>query len=110
MLSPQRSEVSRIGERIGRIVDAEEIDLEASFWVWKKNVNYITKIDMPRIRLFVDSSALMAGILSDQGGARALLMLSENEKIDLLANRTGIVEIERNIPKSSKNYFRLPGK
>ena len=29
MLSPQRSEVSRIGERIGRIVDAEEIDLEA---------------------------------------------------------------------------------
>jgi predicted nucleic acid-binding protein len=43
----------------------------------------------------------MAGILSDQGGARALLMLSENEKIDLLATEQVIVEIERNIARKA---------
>jgi len=29
MLSPHKSEVNRLGERIGRIVDAEDIDLDA---------------------------------------------------------------------------------
>mgnify|MGYP001214626887 CR=1 FL=1 len=56
---------------------------------------------MPRNKIFIDSSALMAGILSDKGGARALLMLSEIGRIDLLVSEQVIVEIERNIARKA---------
>jgi len=52
---------------------------------------------MPKIDLFLDSSALMAGIISAQGAARALLLLGEDEKIILTVSVQVIVEVERNI-------------
>jgi predicted nucleic acid-binding protein len=52
---------------------------------------------MPKIDLFLDSSALIAGIISGQGAARALLLLGEDEKIILTVSEQVIVEVERNI-------------
>lgn len=52
-------------------------------------------------KLFMDSSALMAGILSAEGGARALLLLSENNKIDLVVSEQVITEVERNIARKA---------
>jgi predicted nucleic acid-binding protein len=52
---------------------------------------------MPKIDLFLDSSALMAGIISAQGAARALLLLGEDGKIVLTVSEQVIVEVERNI-------------
>ena len=52
-------------------------------------------------KLFMDSSALMAGILSSEGGARALLLLSENHKIDLVVSEQVITEVERNIARKA---------
>jgi predicted nucleic acid-binding protein len=52
---------------------------------------------MPKIDLFLDSSALIAGIISAQGAARALLLLGENEKVVLTVSEQVIVEVERNI-------------
>jgi len=54
---------------------------------------------MPKIDLFLDSSALMAGIISDQGAARALLLLGEDEKIILTVSEQVIAEVERNIAR-----------
>jgi len=52
---------------------------------------------MSKIDLFLDSSALMAGIISAQGAARALLLLGEDEKVILTVSEQVIVEVERNI-------------
>ena len=52
-------------------------------------------------KLFMDSSALMAGILSAEGGARALLLLSEIDKIDLVVSEQVITEVERNIARKA---------
>jgi predicted nucleic acid-binding protein len=52
---------------------------------------------MPKIDLFLDSSALMAGIISAKGAARALLLLGEDEKIILTVSEQVIVEVERNL-------------
>jgi predicted nucleic acid-binding protein len=52
---------------------------------------------MPKIDLFFDSSAVMAGIISAQGAARALLLLGEDEKVVLTVSEQVIVEVERNI-------------
>ena len=49
--------------------------------------------------LFFDSSALIAGIVSSQGAARALLLLAENEKIDIIVSEQVIAEVERNIAR-----------
>jgi len=54
---------------------------------------------MPNPRLFIDSSALMAGIISSQGATRALLLLAEDQKIDLVVSEQVIVEVERNIAR-----------
>jgi predicted nucleic acid-binding protein len=56
---------------------------------------------MPKIDIFLDSSALIAGIVSDQGAARALLLLGEDEKIVLTVSEQVIVEIERNIARKA---------
>jgi hypothetical protein len=40
------------------------------------------------IELFLDSSALMAGILSVQGAARALLLLGEDGRIGSIIRQT----------------------
>jgi predicted nucleic acid-binding protein len=56
---------------------------------------------MPKIDIFLDSSALMAGIVSDQGAARALLLLGEDRKITLTVSEQVITEIERNIARKA---------
>jgi predicted nucleic acid-binding protein len=56
---------------------------------------------MPRINLFLDSSALMAGLISAEGAARALLLLGEDEKIQLSVSEQVIVEIERNLARKA---------
>jgi predicted nucleic acid-binding protein len=52
---------------------------------------------MPKIDLFLDSSALMSGIISAQGAARVLLLLGEDEKVILTVSEQVIAEVERNI-------------
>ena len=56
---------------------------------------------MPKPELFLDSSALMAGILSSQGASRALLLLSEFNLIKLVVSEQVIAEVERNIAKKA---------
>lgn len=51
------------------------------------------------INLFFDSSALIAGIISDKGAARALLLLAEDHKLKISVSDQVIVEVERNIAK-----------
>ena len=56
---------------------------------------------MPKIDVFLDSSALMAGIISSQGAARALLLLGEDEKIILTVSEQVIAEVERNLARKA---------
>jgi predicted nucleic acid-binding protein len=62
-----------------------------------KSASAITESIMPKIDLFLDSSALMAGIISAQGAARVLLLLGEDEKVILTVSEQVIAEVERNI-------------
>jgi predicted nucleic acid-binding protein len=65
------------------------------------SVNNITGIIMPKSNLFFDSSALMAGMISAGGAARALLLLAEDEKILLTVSEQVIVEVERNLARKA---------
>lgn len=56
---------------------------------------------MPRIKLFMDSSALFAGIVSASGAARALLLLSETEHIDIIISEQVLTETERAIARKA---------
>jgi predicted nucleic acid-binding protein len=56
---------------------------------------------MPAINVFLDSSALLAGIVSDQGASRALLLLGEDQKIRLTVSEQVIVEVERNLARKA---------
>lgn len=56
---------------------------------------------MPKIEIFFDSSALIAGIVSAQGAARALLLLAEDEKILISVSEQVIAEVERNIARKA---------
>ncbi len=59
---------------------------------------------MQKYNIFLDSSALVAGILSETGAAHVLLMLGENEDILLTVSEMVIIESERAITlKSPKN-------
>ena len=49
---------------------------------------------MPPATLFLDSSALVAGIISAQGAARALLLLAEAGEIHLVVSAQVIAETE----------------
>lgn len=50
---------------------------------------------MSRSKIFLDSSALFAGIVSANGAARALLLLAEASQIDILISEQVIAETER---------------
>jgi predicted nucleic acid-binding protein len=65
------------------------------------NVNNIIESTMPKSDFFFDSSALIAGIVSAQGPARALLLLAEDEKILITVSEQVIVEVERNIARKA---------
>jgi predicted nucleic acid-binding protein len=54
-------------------------------------------MEKPRLKVFLDTSALIAGIASSTGAAREILRLAELELIELVMSRQVIVEADRNI-------------
>jgi predicted nucleic acid-binding protein len=58
---------------------------------------------MPAVRLFFDSSALVAGVASETGAARALLALAEAGQVQLVVSEQVIAETERVLAR------KLPG-
>lgn len=54
---------------------------------------------MPEINLFLDSSALIAGIVSAKGAARALLLLAEAGQIAVTISEQVLAETERAIAR-----------
>ena len=54
---------------------------------------------MPEINLFLDSSALFAGIVSASGAARALLLLAESGLITVTISEQVVTETERAITR-----------
>jgi predicted nucleic acid-binding protein len=60
-----------------------------------KNDNATIKSTMSKINLFLDSSALYAGIISPSGAARVLLMLAEAERITIAISLQVTFEVER---------------
>jgi predicted nucleic acid-binding protein len=57
--------------------------------------------EQTKVDIFLDSSALIAGIVSDQGAARALLLLGESGKITLTVSEQVIAEVERNLARKA---------
>jgi predicted nucleic acid-binding protein len=62
---------------------------------------------MQKIEVFFDSSALIAGIVSARGAARALLLLSEDGKIIINISEQVIVEVERNLVRKAPRALPL---
>jgi predicted nucleic acid-binding protein len=54
---------------------------------------------MSKIKVFLDSSAVIAGIISSAGAARVLLVMSENGQIESFISEQVITESERTIAK-----------
>jgi predicted nucleic acid-binding protein len=54
---------------------------------------------MPKVKLFLDSSALFAGIVSPNGAARVLLMLGETGQVVLMVSEQVIAETERAVAR-----------
>lgn len=64
---------------------------------------------MSKIKIFLDSSALFAGISSPTGAARVLLLLAESEHITITLSEQVVAETERAIAKKlpqALNDFR----
>jgi len=61
-----------------------------------------------RLKVFLDTSALIAGVASSRGAARAVLQLAEIGLIEVIVSRQVIVEADRNIeeklPKMLDDY------
>lgn len=57
--------------------------------------------ELSRPQLFFDSSALIAGIISASGAARALLLLSEAGAIAITISEQMIAETERNLARKA---------
>jgi predicted nucleic acid-binding protein len=62
---------------------------------------------MRKPTIFLDSSALIAGIISALGAARVLLLLAEDEKLVLLVSEQVIAEVERNIARKMPRALPL---
>lgn len=56
---------------------------------------------MSKLNIFLDSSALIAGAISETGAAHVLLQLGESEDILLTISEMVVVESERSIAKKS---------
>ena len=54
---------------------------------------------MSKIKVFLDSSAVIAGIISSAGAARVLLVMSENGQIEAFISEQVIAESERSIAR-----------
>lgn len=63
--------------------------------------------EQTKVDIFLDSSALIAGIVSGQGAARALLLLGENGKITLTVSEQVIAEVERNLARKAPEALPL---
>jgi predicted nucleic acid-binding protein len=63
---------------------------------------------MPSPELFLDSSALFAGVVSPSGAARALLLLAEAELITIIVSEQVVAETERalarKVPQALPTY------
>ncbi|PWB75257.1 MAG: hypothetical protein C3F07_05870 [Anaerolineales bacterium] len=56
---------------------------------------------MPKLNIFLDISALIAGAISESGAAHVLLQLGESEDILLTISEMVVAESERSIAKKS---------
>ena len=56
---------------------------------------------MPEPVLFLDSSTIIAGMISWQGASRALLLLGEDRKIVIAVSEQVITEVERNLARKA---------
>ena len=56
---------------------------------------------MSRLNLFIDSSAMVAGIISSQGAARVLLLLAETGHIKLTISEQVVAEAERAVARKA---------
>jgi predicted nucleic acid-binding protein len=54
---------------------------------------------MSKVNLFLDSSALFAGIISSTGAARALLLLAESDQITITLSEQVVAETERAVAR-----------
>lgn len=54
---------------------------------------------MSKISVFLDSSAVIAGVISSNGAARVLLVMSENGQIETFISEQVITESERSIAR-----------
>jgi len=64
---------------------------------------------VPKPNLFLDSRALIAGVLSSTGAARALLLLAEASQITITVSEQVIVETERALARKAPGalpYYR----
>lgn len=60
-----------------------------------------------KLKVFLDTSALIAGIASSRGAARAVLQLAEIGLIEIFVSRQVIVEADRNVlPAASLIYLK----
>ena len=64
-----------------------------------KSESATTRNVMPEINLFLDSSALMAGIVSAEGASRVLLLLAESGQIAVTISEQVLAETERAIAR-----------
>lgn len=64
-----------------------------------KNAPTITKSTMSKIKVFLDSSAVIAGVISSYGAARVLLVMSESGQIETVISEQVITESERSIAR-----------
>lgn len=63
---------------------------------------------MKKLNIFLDSSALIAGVLSETGAAHVLLLLGESEDVLLTVSEMVVIESERSIAlKSPRNVSIL---
>jgi predicted nucleic acid-binding protein len=62
---------------------------------------------MKHFEIFMDSSALIAGIISESGAAHVLLQLGESEAITLIVNEYVIIECERAFARKSPRNLPL---
>ncbi len=56
---------------------------------------------MPKLNIFLDSSALMAGAISESGAAHVLLNLGESQDIVLTVSELVMIETERAMAKKA---------
>ena len=61
---------------------------------------------MPEINLFLDSSALFAGIASATGAARVLLLLAETDHIIVTISEQVVTETERAIARKAPHALK----